>query len=83
MRPMALASHAVLYIGTQQGRLQRVHLPSPGVPERWEQLWENGCKEALMCLAVRPLTLPSLPDFVGMPSARCNRSRTSAVRLHF
>jgi len=62
VRPMALASHDVLYIGTQQGRLQRVHLPSPGVPERWEQLWENGCREALMCLAVRPLTLLLLPD---------------------
>ncbi len=62
MRPMALASHHVLYIGTHQGRLQRVQLPSPGLPERWEQLWQNGRREALMCLAVRPFTLkPALP----------------------
>ena len=54
MRPMALASHQVLYIGTHQGRLQRVQLPSPGLPERWEQLWEKGRGEALMCLAVGP-----------------------------
>ena len=54
MRPMALASHHVLYIGTHQGRLQRVQIPCPGLPELWEQLWDNGHREALMCLAVRP-----------------------------
>ena len=50
---MALAGHQVLYIGTHQGRLQRVQLPCLGLPERWEQLWDNGRGEALMCLAVR------------------------------
>ena len=54
VRPMALASHEVLYIGTHRGRLQRVHLPARGVPERWEHLWDNGRGEALMCLAVSP-----------------------------
>lgn len=50
---MALADHQVLYIGTHQGRLQRVQLPCPGLPERWEQLWDNDWREALMCLTVR------------------------------
>ena len=53
VRPMALAGHEVLYIGTHRGRLQRVHLPARAVPERWEHLWDNGRGEALMCLAVR------------------------------
>lgn len=66
VRPMALANHQVLYLGTHQGRLQRVWLPRPGpglpspgpgmpglgTAERWEQLWDNGCGEAMMCLAV-------------------------------
>ena len=52
VRPMALASHEVLYIGTHRGRLQRVRLPARGVPERWEHLWDNGRGEALMCIAV-------------------------------
>ena len=52
VRPMALAGHEVLYIGTHRGRLQRVQPPARGAPERWEHLWNNGRGEALMCLAV-------------------------------
>ena len=52
VRPMALASHEVLYIGTHKGRLQRACLPSRGAPERWEHLWDNARGQALMCLAV-------------------------------
>ena len=75
MRPMALASHQVLYIGTHQGRLQRVQLPSPGLPERWEQLWQNGRREALMCLAVRPSPLTVLSVFqIAQPAPNFSKS---------
>ena len=64
MRPMALVSHQVLYVGTHQGRVQRVTLPGPWQPERWEQLWENGRREALMCLAVSTLNWCSATLFL-------------------
>lgn len=54
VRSMALAGHDVLYVGTNLGRVQRVRLPDKdSEQELWEQLWDNGRAEALICLAVR------------------------------
>ncbi len=57
VRSMALASHEVLYVGTNTGRLQRVHLPhGEGGEEHWEHLWENGRAEPLVCVAVSSIS---------------------------
>jgi hypothetical protein len=53
VRSMALDSHDVLYVGTNAGRLQRVHLPhADRGEEHWEDLWDNGRAEPLVCVAV-------------------------------
>ena len=58
VRSMALAGHNVLYIGTNQGKVQRVRLPDKDCEqELWEQLWDNGRAEALTCLAVSTVSL--------------------------
>jgi hypothetical protein len=80
VRPMALASHQVLYVGTHQGRVQRVTLPGPGQPERWEQLWENGRREALMCLAVSTLN-QCLPIIRGHSLSEVDKGKWATWRV--
>ncbi|BDA49006.1 probable WD repeat-containing protein 6 at N-terminal half [Coccomyxa sp. Obi] len=65
VRSMALADHNVLYVGTNLGRVQRVRLPDEDSErELWEQLWDNGRAEALICLAV------TQQEDAGLPTTR-------------